>query len=138
MRAPYSRLGLIAACVAGGLAAAACASSAPGAPLSDSRWNAASVTGQPVSGPAPTIEFAAGRVSGTGGCNRYFGEYDANADAIVISGLGHTEMACDPNVMRQEAAFFAALQGARSFHRTSDHLMLTASDGTALVFRPAA
>ena len=49
-------------------------------------------------------------VSGTSACNSYFGTIDISGDALVISQVGGTEMAClDPGIMELEAQFLAAL-----------------------------
>jgi uncharacterized lipoprotein YbaY/heat shock protein HslJ len=58
----------------------------------------------------PTIAFdAGGRVAGSGGCNRYFGSYAVEGDAIVVGHLGATQMACAFEVMTQEDRFLDAL-----------------------------
>jgi hypothetical protein len=58
----------------------------------------------------PTIAFdAGGRVTGSGGCNRYFGSYAIDGDAIAVGHLGATQMACAFEVMAQEDRFLDAL-----------------------------
>ena len=123
--------------LASALVAAACASSAPDAPLSGTRWMAQSIEGAPVAYRTPTIEFAGDRISGTGGCNRFFGGYAVSGEAISFTGVGATEMACEPVVMAQEAAFHTALGDARRFRREGESLILASSSGDVLVFRPA-
>lgn len=86
---------------------------------------------------APTLEFASDRFSGSGGCNRYFGGYELNGDGIIVRGLGHTEMACEPPIMRQEAAFFAALNEAQRYRRDGPSLVLTSASGREVVLAPA-
>lgn len=128
---------MIAACCASGLIAAACASFAPEAPLSGTRWTAQSISGRPVGERAPTIEFSADRISGTGSCNRYFGSYEVGGegDALQISQIGSTEMACEGPIMAQEQAYFAALSATHSYRLVEDTLVLSGADGSRIVFR---
>lgn len=128
-----ARAAIVAAACISALAAAACANSAPRADLSGTSWAVESVTGQPVSG--PTIEFAQDRISGTGGCNRFFGGYSAEDGRISFSAIGATRMACEPDIMAREDQFFAALNAAQSYSRDGDRLTLTSADGQAIVLR---
>ena len=76
-------------------------------------WRVVSVAGlAPVAGREPTITFAADRVTGTTGCNQYFGGYTLGDGAITFSAIGMTRMACDDAVGQTEAAFTAALTAA--------------------------
>jgi heat shock protein HslJ len=130
---------LVAAACVSGLAAAACASNAPIAALADTRWSVASLNGEPVGERGPTIEFSGDRVSGSGGCNRYFGGYEiTGAETIVIRGVGSTEMACDPpEIMMREQAYFTALAGVRAYRRDGDRLTLSAVAGPTIVLQRA-
>ncbi|MCS7071604.1 MAG: META domain-containing protein, partial [Anaerolinea sp.] len=77
-----------------------------------------------------------GRVSGSGGCNRYGGSYDVNGDAIRFSGLFSTMMACP--YLDVEQAFFAALGSAAAFELRDDSLIIRYGDaGETLMFVPA-
>lgn len=62
-----------------------------------------------------TAEFADGRISGSGGCNRFMGGYLAQDAQLSISELASTFMACEEPVMQQEARYLAALQGAQQY-----------------------
>lgn len=54
------------------------------------------------------------RVSGSGGCNRYFGSAVVSGEQISVGLLGSTRMFCGPEgVMDQEAAYLAALEKAK-------------------------
>jgi heat shock protein HslJ len=123
----------------GGLIAAACASSAPRVALTDTNWIVVSLNGETVEQPAPNIEFSGDRVSGSGGCNRYFGGYQVTgAETIVIRGIGSTEMACEPAaIMEREQSYFAALNAVRSYRRDGDRLTLSAVAGPTIVLRRA-
>lgn len=65
-----------------------------------------------------TIAFTAdGRLAGTAGCNRYFGNYEARGEALAISQVGATRMACPPPAMEVERAYLAALDAVRAWER---------------------
>jgi heat shock protein HslJ len=81
-----------------------------------------------------------GRVTGSGGCNRYFGPYERAGGAIRIGPLAGTRMACPepPGAAEQEAAFLAAMERATTWSIGADRLELRAPDGALQVgFRPA-
>lgn len=59
---------------------------------------------------APMIHFeAGGKVSGFGGCNRFFGGYNQSGQKLTFSALGATRMACLGNAMTVERNFFDML-----------------------------
>jgi heat shock protein HslJ len=132
---------LAAACVASGLITAACASSGPPALSSDlagTSWQVQSISGRAVAGRAPSVMFAAeDRISGVGGCNRFFGVYEARDGYIDVRALGRTEMACDSPVMRSEETFLDLLGEAAQYRRERDRLVITAEDGRNIVLAPA-
>lgn len=129
--------------LASGLAAAACASMSPAALSSDlagTRWLVQAIVG---GGPSQVrqaeVRFAPeDRISGTAGCNRFFGVYEAAEGAIDVRALGRTEMACDPPVMQQEEAILAVLDKAEHYQLEGERLVITAADGRRLVLAPAA
>lgn len=105
---------------------------AAGTALVGPTWLLDALAGQaPASGTSVTATFGAdGTVSGSGGCNRFSGRYTATGTTIrVEEALASTMMACDQPVMAQEAAFFAALKGARTFAVAAEQLTLSAEGG---------
>ncbi len=76
-----------------------------------------------------------GRVTGTGGCNRYFGPYERAGEAIRVGPLAGTRMACPepPGAAEQEAAFLAAMERATTWSIQEDRLELRAADGALQV-----
>ncbi|MFB2839289.1 META domain-containing protein [Floridanema evergladense] len=62
-----------------------------------------------------TAEFADGRISGSGGCNRFMGSYEIQGDRLTISQLASTFKACEEPIMNQESKYLKALQGAQRF-----------------------
>lgn len=79
-----------------------------------------------------TAEFTDGRIAGTGGCNRFMGSYETEGDPsrtarsgrLKISPLASTFMACEPDAMRQESIYLAALQGAQQYEVTPEGLTI--------------
>jgi heat shock protein HslJ len=101
-------------------------------PLTGTGWTLATLPGRTlIANSSVTLQFdAAGRVSGTDGCNRYSGTYLVNGSALLVSPLASTRMACPPELTSQGAAFTSALTQARSYRLTNGRLELLASDGT--------
>lgn len=56
-----------------------------------------------------------GRVSGNAGCNGIGGEVKISRNRVDFGRMISTQMACAPDIMRQERQFIEALEGARSF-----------------------
>lgn len=88
-----------------------------------------------------TLTFAAaseqaGRVSGSGGCNRYFGSYTLTGDRLHIRAMGSTRMMCDPVRMEQEGRFFQALSTAERCELSQGELLIVYARGR-LRFAPA-
>jgi heat shock protein HslJ len=75
-----------------------------------------------------------GQVSGSAGCNHYFGSYKVKDRELSISAVGSTEMWCGepPGVMEQEQAYLAALQAAESYQLQDSELQIFLSDGRVL------
>jgi heat shock protein HslJ len=101
-------------------------------------WRLTSIGGEPVFAQTTlTAEFSSDdRVSGSAGCNRYFGSARAEAGRLSVGRLASTLMACDPEgVMTQEYQYLASLQAATSYTIRGDELRLgpSATDVT-LVF----
>jgi heat shock protein HslJ len=76
-----------------------------------------------------------GNVTGSSGCNRYFGAYVVNGDSIQIGPLATTRAFCpEPaGIMDQEAEFLTALQSAATFSIRDDMLDLRTAEGSIAV-----
>ena len=104
-----------------------------------SRWVVAAFALDGVGGILPagaglTLDFDdAGGVRGSAGCNSYSGQVSFAAGGIAITGLGSTEVACEPDVMEREARFLEALGRVSIFFLDADRLTLTAGDGSASI-----
>lgn len=78
-----------------------------------------------------------GIVTGTAGCNRYFGEASVNHEenTIALGPLGMTRMACQESVNQQEFAFITILEKVSRFEVQGDQLLLATEDGQVLIFQ---
>jgi putative lipoprotein len=109
---------------------------APGS-LAGSAWRAVSVDGaSPVEGSEPTIVFTANEVSGTTGCNQYFGGYTYDAGSISFSQIGMTMMACEGPISEVEAAYTAALNGATTVTMDDGGQLLVSGSAGDVLFTP--
>jgi heat shock protein HslJ len=68
------------------------------------------------------------QVNGSGGCNRMFGSYELNGDALTFSGVGSTKMACQDG-MDVETSFLPSLQRVAKWRITGQRLELLDSSG---------
>ncbi|MCJ7451227.1 MAG: META domain-containing protein [Steroidobacteraceae bacterium] len=85
-----------------------------------------------LNGTIVTLSFGAdGDASGSGGCNRYSGRYEASGSSISIGGITVTAMNCasPEGVMEQEQAYLKALATAKSVRFEGDRLELRTEDG---------
>ena len=74
---------------------------------------------------APYLELNAKKASayGFGGCNRFFGSYEATESSLKIGALGATRMAC-PEGMQQEQALFTVLASTTRYEIHGSKLLL--------------
>lgn len=80
-----------------------------------------------------TFQFAAGRVIGTTGCNRFFSGYTVTGDELAIAPGGSTLMACFPEALaQQESAILAGMNNVSGYELTTDELQLLNRDGNVL------
>ena len=81
--------------------------------------------------------FDAGRVSGSGGCNRYTGSYTVDGEKLDISGVASTQMACAPPLDAVERAYLAALDAVTAWTVDGDQLVLSAGGKETLRYTAA-
>jgi heat shock protein HslJ len=81
-----------------------------------------------------------GQMSGSAGCNRYFGPYQSSGGTLKIGPLASSRMLCEPPaVMDQELAFLAALEAATQYQFENGRLVLRDAGGaTQAIFVAAA
>jgi heat shock protein HslJ len=108
--------------------------------LQDTRWALIKLGGEALlPDTAPSAEFSADQISGSAGCNTYFGAYEVTGSEISITDVANTEMWCmEPEgVMDQEQAFLAALASVASYRLAGAQLeLLDATGGAILTFEP--
>ncbi len=120
-----------------GLAACSGDQSQPTDPLEGTSWQLLFYRKSTVlEGTETSITFEDGEISGSAGCNSYFGSYQVNNQNLTISPVGATEMYCaEPEgLMEQEAFFLETLNDAQRYELTEERLMIFRSDGEALTF----
>ena len=72
-----------------------------------------------------TISFDDGKVTGSGGCNRYFAAVAGNTPGeLVFSGMGATRMACPESTMGLEQNYLKTLAGASMYSFLAGRLVL--------------
>lgn len=119
------------------LAMTACAAAPENAPASlvDTSWalSASDADGLKAAGAASgvTLVFAADRVSGSGGCNRYQADYTLVGDTLTVGPVGATKMGCMDGRGEIERAWFAALGKPLTVARSGDSLVLKSADGVS-------
>ena len=80
-----------------------------------------------------TVVFRLAKVSGSAGCNTFQGPYTSNDKIAAIGPLASTRLACAEDVMTQETAFLAALQGVGLVESRGSTLQLEDRSGSILV-----
>ena len=132
MRVPYF-LSLLALMAAGCVNTGAVGGSDP---VVGPTWQLALIGTTAPTGSEATITFADdGRVYGSTGCNRYFGQYDlAAGGALTLSQVGSTRMACPSGDMAQETQFLDALNRADRVEASGGRLALLAGGDRLLTF----
>ncbi|MCX5518697.1 YbaY family lipoprotein [Kaistia defluvii] len=106
----------------------------PSAPLQSTEWLAEDIGGRGVLDIVQstlTIE-GGGKISGSGGCNRYFGTVTVESGKIKVGPLGATQMACVPAQMDQERKFLDALSSTRGYRIEGSKLTLLDANGKPL------
>jgi len=72
------------------------------------------------------------KVSGNGGCNRYFGQLRLEGNRFIVSDIGATEMYCE-KTSKDENAYFQLLEKVTSYRMGDNQLILVFPQGE-LVF----
>ena len=106
----------------------------PPASLQNTYWKLIELKGAPVQvaehGTEPNMTLRAeGKLTGSGGCNRFTGTYVITAKGGVTLDPGATTMmACVEPYMSQEGAVFAALRSVTRYEISGDDLTLRAGE----------
>jgi heat shock protein HslJ len=124
----------LAACALMFLAGTAAAEDDVAAALDGTAWVLSDLAGHTLlPGTPATLRLTQGRLTGSDGCNRFSGSYEAQADAFRVAGdLAGTRMACAEPVMQQPQALVNALREARRAQIEDGRLALLDERGTLL------
>jgi len=97
-------------------------------------WRIVELSGIPVATPLhgerPSILFDAAKRQATGyaGCNRFFGGYDLDGNALTFGPMGATKMACPDLEEGLETEFFKVLHATRRWEIVGGSLRLLSGD----------
>ncbi len=86
-----------------------------------------------VDGVGQTLLLDGGHASGSGGCNRFAGEYALDGDLLAFQPLAATRMACEQGLMQAEFDYFAALGRTARFSLVDGELVLADAAGLELL-----
>lgn len=89
----------------------------------------------PLEGTTITAEFADGEISGSSGCNSYFGSYTLEGNTITFGIMGMTEMACmEPEgVMEQESTYLETVRSATEVRLAQGQLEMMDESGDVVL-----
>ncbi|MGB6681824.1 MAG: META domain-containing protein, partial [Candidatus Bathyarchaeia archaeon] len=80
-----------------------------------------------------TASFSGGSITGSAGCNTYFGTYLSPGNALSITIDGSTMMMCNqPGVMNQESTFISALEAAQTYQLIGNKLKIAYAGGVLI------
>jgi heat shock protein HslJ len=102
--------------------------------LAGTQWVLSTLNGNaPVDGAQVTLNFGEdGRATGSDGCNRFFGPYTIEKDALTFGPTAGTLMTCPPALMAQSRDFARALGATKTFALQGGALVLMDDAGAAL------
>ncbi|NYJ04740.1 META domain-containing protein [Petropleomorpha daqingensis] len=118
------------------LALAGCGGGAAAGPDVLGEWVLVSGVPQPSGVPA-TLVVEDAQLRGISFCNHYAGSYTLDGDVLAVSGLGGSDMGCEPAVMAAETAFLTALGRADRVTRDGADLVLSGPEGSLRFARQA-
>jgi copper homeostasis protein (lipoprotein) len=113
-----------------------CGDGGPDAALEDSRWRLVSLGGRAIQVPVNqrepwiVLESKTNHVTGSGGCNRISGGYEAGRGALRFSRIASTMMACPS--LELETQFLRALDATRSDRVSGRTLELLDAKGSVV------
>ncbi len=70
-----------------------------------------------------------GTMSGSTGCNLFFGEFSTTGNRVTFSHIGTTKIACQEDVSQQEQRFLDGLENAETFMMDNDRLHIQYNGG---------
>ena len=70
-----------------------------------------------------------GRVTGSAGCNNYFGSYELDGKKLTLSGpIGSTRMSCGEHIDKQEYEYLTKLETAESYQIKNNELQINCGE----------
>jgi heat shock protein HslJ len=110
---------------------------APGASLTsviETQWNLIELNGTAVNVPASEgqvyiyLQQEGDKLSGSDGCNRFFGSYDLSGSSLQFHSVAQTLMTCRGAFTEREAEFIEALKLVSSYQIADNVLQLKVDD----------
>jgi len=105
--------------------------------ISNSHWRLTRLGDETIDNPANgreiqfAMEYQDKRIAGYAGCNRFFGHYEMNGDAIKFDQIGSTKMFCEGR-MDVEQKFLSTLGEAARWKINEGTLQLFDANGRAI------
>lgn len=79
----------------------------------------------PSAGQEVTLDFGTdGRVTGSTGCNSFFGDFRQSGDQVEIGSLGTTLVGCPEEIVALEQALLGALNVSGTISRVDDEIVV--------------
>ena len=111
------------------------------ASLDGTSWTLIALNGEaPLAGAEVTLQFDGDQISGSTGCNHYFGTYEVGRKQLTFGGVGMTERAClqPEGIMQQEYIYGTLLSQAERYEHVDGQLRIHCADGATLIYATAA
>lgn len=104
------------------------------ATLTGQEWALTSLGGTPIqAGAGITASFGEdGSLTGSGGCNRFVGEYTVDGDTLSVGPLAATRMSCGQVTDDLESTFLGALEAATGFAIAGTDLVISTTNDVTL------
>lgn len=103
--------------------------------LNQTAWQLVEVNGNGYDNQdTPVLRFGDGTIEGKGFCNSYSAEYQVNGDALTITPIVATEMACENVIFNiLEGDYFKALNAVKRYEIAGDQLQLFDGNDVVIV-----
>jgi len=102
--------------------------------LTETQWNLIELNGSPVAvrsteqQPYIYLQVQGDRLSGSGGCNRFFGSFDVSGGSLQFHSVAQTMMACPGASMQREPELLEALKLVTSYQISGTTLQMRLDD----------
>jgi heat shock protein HslJ len=115
--------------------------STPSSSLKETQWNLVELEGDAVTAASPEsdpyiyLHEDSDKLTGSGGCNRFFGSFDLDGNSLEFHSVAQTLMACPGNAGSHEPTLLEALKLTTSYRITADELELRVGERVLARFR---